>query len=192
MAGIVAAPLGEIRGGGPPPMALCFDFDQTLCQQHLHRLVSGARGGMQGVDLHQAFGGRERIQRLGRFLGDARELGAAVHIISHNHKRDIIQALSEVGLGPHFPPDSIVGWGELKEASLATKSECATRIADAYGISRQHCMLVDDDQDNLDDAEEVMTYWVSSGAGLSDDDMSTLLGVCRTMKVAPHRLALSA
>ena len=183
------AALDEVRGGGPPPVALCFDFDQTLSREHLHRLSKGAPGGVSGIDLHAAFGGRERIARLGRFLGDAKKLGAAVHIISHNQKDSIIDALGAVGLGLHFPPDTIVGWGELRDNALASKSEMATRIADGYGIARGRCMLVDDDEENLSDADDVMTYWVSSGEGLSDKDMSTLLSVCRTMRTAPQRLA---
>jgi len=44
-----------------------------------------------GVDLPAAFGGDERIRSLQKFLDAAKSLGAAVHIISHNDKSDILQ-----------------------------------------------------------------------------------------------------
>jgi hypothetical protein len=52
-----------------------------------------------GVDLPAAFGGDERIRSLQKFLDAAKSLGAAVHIISHNDKSDILQVRKGGGGG---------------------------------------------------------------------------------------------
>ena len=87
-----------------PLLALCFDFDQTLSQTHIHNLRKNQnRGGFDiflfcfwpdgygaGLDYIEAFGGRERILKLGTFLDQLRMAGAAIHIVSHGHKAEIL------------------------------------------------------------------------------------------------------
>jgi hypothetical protein len=95
--------------GYDPLLALCFDFDQTLSQDHIHKLRRSSTRGKQayllqiststkselfpGVDYIEAFGGRERILRLGTFLEDLRSAGAAIHIISHGFKNEILKVM---------------------------------------------------------------------------------------------------
>ena len=90
-----------------PALAVCFDFDQTLSQTHIHLsrrtssqgkdpiIISSATSNegflRTGVDYVAAFGGRERILRLRVFLDYLRSFGAAMHIVSHGNKDEIVK-----------------------------------------------------------------------------------------------------
>jgi hypothetical protein len=55
-----------------------------------------------GVDYIEAFGGRERILRLGTFLEDLKSEGAAIHIISHGYKNEILKVVPSENMHPRY------------------------------------------------------------------------------------------
>ncbi len=195
----------SIAVGKPAAKAsvICFDFDRTLSQDHLHQMTQVSRTGLTREEAVAAFGGHRRIQHLTAFLSELEACGAAIHIISLGHKSDIVHSLARVGLDRLFTPDRIIGCDELRSLRLVTKAQCIAHVASLYGLQRRDALLVDDDHEQLVECSESPeselavacegaagladggrcgTYWVRSGRGLTDRDMAAIGGMARTRK----------
>jgi len=180
---------------------ICFDFDRTLSQDHLHQMTQVSRTGLTREQAVAAFGGHRRIEHLTAFLTDLEACGAAIHIISLGHKSDILHSLARVGLDHLFTPDRIIGCDELRCLRLVTKAQCIAHVAWLYGLRRSDALLVDDDHEQLIECSESPesdlaiacgglagladggrcgTYWVRSGRGLTEKDMAAIGGMART------------
>ncbi len=70
-----------------------------------------------GVDYIEAFGGRERILRLGTFLEDLRSEGAAIHIISHGYKNEILKVVPPDDIYASFASSLAKSWSPLIDPS---------------------------------------------------------------------------
>jgi hypothetical protein len=192
---------------------VCFDFDRTLSQEHVHRMTEASRTGLTPEEAVAAFGGGRRIQQLSCFLTDLEASGAAIHIVSLGHKEDIIASLTSIGLDGLFPAHRIIGCDEIRHLRLVTKAQCTAYIAAHYGLRGKDVLLVDDDHEQLLECSETLegtalgrvraigsaergaegedgdrdrcgTYWVSSGRGLTACDMAAISGMTRSRNMA--------
>jgi hypothetical protein len=191
---------------------VCFDFDRTLSQDHVHRMTEASRTGLTPQEAVAAFGGGRRIQQLSAFLTELEASGAAIHIVSFGHKDDIMASLASVGLDKLFPAQRIIGCDEIRHLRLVTKAQCTAYVAEHYGLRCQDVLLVDDDHEQLLECSEMEgmalggargggglqggaesedrdrgrcgTYWVSSGKGLTACDMAAISGMTRFRHMA--------
>ena len=193
---------------------VCFDFDHTLAQDHVHRMTEASRTGLTPEEAVAAFGGGRRIQQLSAFLTELEALGAAIHIVSFGHKEDIMASLASIGLEKLFPAQRIIGCDEIRHLRLVTKAQCTAYVAEHYGLRCQDVLLVDDDHEQLLECNEMEgmalggacgggglqggaesgsedrdrgrcgTYWVSSGKGLTACDMAAISGMTRSRHMA--------
>ena len=185
--------------------AVCFDFDRTLSEDHVHHMTQASRARLSDEEAVTAFGGPRRIQQLAAFLSELEAAGAAIHIISLGHKSEIMDSLASVGLNQLFPSERIIGCDEIRGLCLVTKAQCTAHVASLYGLRRQDVLLVDDDHDQLlecsEESESALpttcysmssieddstcgTYWVQSGRGLTARDMAAIGGMARSRKMA--------
>ena len=191
--------------------AVCFDFDRTLSQDHIHQMTQASRTGLTREEAIAAFGGHRRIQHLSTFLSELEACGVAIHIVSLGHKEDIMAALVGVGLDHLFSAERVYGCDEMRKLRLVTKAQCIAHVAALLRLRRQDILLVDDDHDQLlecSDSSECElplecgggagssslvldqgtcgTYWVKSGRGLTDQDMAAISGMARSRFMALH------
>lgn len=185
--------------------AVCFDFDRTLSQDHVHHLTQASRTRLTVEEAVAAFGGHRRVQQLAAFLSELEASGAAIHIISLGHKEEIMASLASVGLDSLFPAERVIGCDEIRSLRLVTKAQCTAHVAFLYGLRRQDVLLVDDDDEQLLECSEASesdlpaacggvagavdggtcgTYWVRSGRGLTARDMAAIGGMARSRKMA--------
>jgi hypothetical protein len=53
-------------------------------------------------------------------------------ITTSMHLLSFLQALHRVRLDEFFPSDRIVGWQEMRDSRLATKSDCVMQVTDNH------------------------------------------------------------
>eukprot|EP00747_Dinoflagellata_sp_TGD_P164838 gnl/TRDRNA2_/TRDRNA2_185325_c0_seq1.p1 gnl/TRDRNA2_/TRDRNA2_185325_c0~~gnl/TRDRNA2_/TRDRNA2_185325_c0_seq1.p1 ORF type:complete len:313 (-),score=48.61 gnl/TRDRNA2_/TRDRNA2_185325_c0_seq1:115-1053(-) len=159
--------------------AVLFDFDMTLTVLEgiaVHRVFpERGFGGEINVDWvrEKAFGGRQRVARLGDMLQALTACGVELHIVSFAERAIIVRALAVLGV-LHYFCDRIVGWEELGAGTGAKVNFIRNLAADA-GWRSCEILFVDDQERNFTGANGITMTHLVRGCGLSEDEMSEIV-----------------
>jgi hypothetical protein len=154
-----------------------YDFDRTIPVIHIFHQTGGADDVSNKSDQFfvDAFGGKERINRLKRHFVRLTQTGVKCSIVSDGYTAVIKESLERVDLIDFFEADAIYGNdSEVKRRFRGAKHEVISEEMRLRHISYEEAIFVDDDQENIKacaEAKTCRTLHVHEEDGLTEENM---------------------
>ena len=165
-----------------PFQIVFYDFDQTLPVIHIFHETEGVEdvSGKNDQFFIDAFGGKERIDRLKKHFERLAKAEVKCVIVSYSYTAVIKESLARVGLIGFFEKEAI--FGRDSEALIRMKGQKYKVISeemDSQSISYEEALFVDDSKKNIDECEKNRTcriLHVYERRGLTEKDLVFLEG----------------
>lgn len=119
-----------------------FDFDKTLTVEHIGHWHSHS-------NMHQGFGGSQRLSMLDSMLSALQASGVTLAIVSYNDKRVILRALKICELHHFFQTELVFGSEVFADGEKWSKVHVINNhILDRTGLKAINMLFIDDDMGN--------------------------------------------
>jgi len=187
---MVAAPI-MLGGAQWAKRGVFFDFDSTMTTPiklprfHRHAIADSPEifSAMTPQEILANFGGRQRLQRLGRLLQALTEAGCELFIVSIGFRDScILPHLHATGLAQYFHTENVYGQDsrELQDRGFVKGRLIADIMADPKrGWAPQDALFVDDSVRHVESAAENCEVIRVQGNGLSVLELDAIEAVAR-------------
>ena len=154
-----------------------YDFDRTIPVIHIFHETGGADDVSNKSDQFfvDAFGGKERINRLKRHFVRLTQTGVKCSIVSYGYTSVIKESLERVDLIDFFETDAIYGRdSEVMRSFHGVKHKVISEEMSLRHISYEEAIFVDDSEKNIKacaEAKTCQTLHIHEEGGMSEENM---------------------